>query len=344
MHDILREIAAVVVSLGGRLSSLLEIHERQGKLSGHARGPLAIADVRDPLIVLPAAAMPSVDAGDWTWIGNRLGVVTNPEVKTPTKSLLELHAELYSATGKPIWYRTSHPRAATAAEATLKAIRSLRPYFHMDPSPMGFLATRTFKSGEHKVPSLIPLADALNHHRRGAPLGFRSGHLTVVRRQPTDTKECFVNYGLSRRDPLDLALHYGYADSDVAVATSAPVVVEVAELGSIEVSRQPLQKRSPIDPPTIERTPDGLRLSHLMFQAQSPQWLLAPLTMIASAVGVAAPESVARELLGAVIDRNLALLDDLGATLDPATAMGAMLTQACRYQAQIFSDFWAAIA
>lgn len=345
VRHILREIVSVVVSSGGHLSDRLEFRERQGQLSGHSQAPRDDPQDGSPLITLPDVAMPAVEAGEWSWLDDRLAVVPHPGQGPHSGELLELHAELYSATCKPEWYRTVHPKSAAANhQLTVRAIKHLRPRFGIDSSPGGFLATRAFQRSRNAPPCLIPLADALNHHRRGAPLAYGKGQLAVVRRQPTGTTECFVNYGSFRRDPLDLALHYGYADNEVTVATSAQLVLEVAGLGSVEILRQPLKTRSVIDPPNVERTAGGWRLSHITFQSQNPERLVVPITMVAKAAGAAAPERAARQFLGLIIERNLALIDALTATLDPVTPMGAMLSDASGYQAQIFRKAMAAIA
>lgn len=340
---ILREIADTVLATGGHFSGQLVIQERQGQLSGHTtelRGPESPV----PIVVLNDAGMPPVAAGEWFWDEARLRVTTKPGLDAQSARLLDLHAALYTATNKPSWYRITHPRGALSeGEPTLKAIRALRPQFSTDASPTGFLATRVFRRGEAGPSSLIPIADVLNHHRAGAGLDYSDGQLTIAARQPTGTTECFVNYGSFRRDPLDLALQYGYADGAVTVASSAPMSLEVPGLGSVEVLRRFAGTRSPIDPPTIQRTSDGWRLSHITLQADRPERLLVPITLVAKAGGAADPEATARELLAILIERNLALLADLVTTLDPDEPVGAMLTEACAYQARNFEKFAAAV-
>lgn len=338
---IISEIAEVVVSGGGFLSAQLTIREREGNLTGLA--PPASRGM--PLIRLPDSVMPPVSEGNWKWSADGMEVTTDPAGNRLFNRLLELHASLYSATGKARWYRSTHPRGVVKpASATFHAIRKLRPGFAAEPDPEGFLKTRTYGRGDPHPLSLIPIADLLNHHRHGAPLAYRHGHLVVDVRQPTETTECFVNYGHFRRDPLDLALQYGYCDAFVRVATSAPVQVELPGLGGVEVLRRLPPPKSLADPPTLERTPLGWRLSHLTFQANQPQRLVVPLTMMARASGSATPEVTARNLLGFVIDENLALLANLTATLDGESPMGSMLIDACRYQARNFSEVAAAVA
>lgn len=337
VSQILREIADTVLATGGRLSSLLEIRERQGQLTGHATDLRGADESQAPLIVLNDTAMPPVSAGAWSWDGERLHVVTDPGLEAQSARLLDLHAALYTATTKPRWYRTTHPRGALSNDATtVQAIHALRPHFAIDPSPAGFLATRVFKRGDAGAPSLIPIADVLNHHRSGARLAYAAGKLAIDVRQPIGTTECFVNYGSFRRDPLDLALQYGYADGAVTVASSAPLSVEVSGLGPVEVLRRLTTTQSPIDPPTIQRTSDGWSLSHITLQAENPERLLVPIRLMTEAAGASDPEATARELLSAVIDKNLALLSNLVGTLDMDTPMGSMLTKACGHQARNF--------
>lgn len=344
VREILLEISATVLATGGDLASVLEIHERQGHLSGHMPKPQG-ADGRAPLIVLNNAGMPAVAAGEWSWDGERLQVVSDPALEAQSALLLDLHAALYTATHKPRWYLTTHPRGALSHDqAIVREIRALRPNFTPDPSPNGFLATRVFRRGEAGPSSLIPIADALNHHRSGARLDYSNGQLSIAARQPTGTTECFVNYGSFRRDPLDLALQYGYADGAVTVASSAPLSLEVPSLGPVEVLQRSGRTRSPIDPPTIQRTSDGWRLSHITLQAEKPERLFAPITLMAKAAGADDPVTTARDLVGTVIEKNLALISNLVATLDPDAPVGAMLTEACGYQARIFERVGAAVS
>lgn len=65
---------------------------------------------------------------------------------------------------------------------------------------------------------------------------------------------------------------------------------------------------------------------------------------MAKAAGADDPVTTARDLVGTVIEKNLALISNLVATLDPDAPVGAMLTEACGYQARIFERVGAAVS
>ena len=342
--DIIEAIAAEVSDAGAYISPRLVIDESNGRLAGHAAGNES--PVNSPLVVLNDETLPSILAAKWAWTGEGLAVDPAEESEPRAARLLKLHAELYSILGKPLWYRAAHPRAVLAssthdASATLALARKLRPGFKPDSSPRGFLQTRVYdRNGDS---CLLPIVDILNHHPAGAPLAYAGGKLTVQERHPTGTSECFDAYGGLRRDALDLALHYGYADPHVRIATSAPVAVEVSGIGTVQVGREFARLRSPLDPPRAQPMEGGLSLSHLTFQASWPHRLLTPMAMLLTSMGKASPASLARELLAAVIQQNLELLANLQVTLNQATPMGSMLATACGNQARNFRDFASAI-
>lgn len=343
--EIVSEMAAIVVSTGGYVSDQLTIRERQGDVTAHAPRVEQVSGKREKLIALSDLAMPEVNLAEWSWHGSALSVVPDPTQEASGNRLLELHAELLTATGKPRWFLTEHPRATIAAgSSTLRAIHELRPRFELDATPGGLLDTRTLGKGKDQVKSLIPLAELLNHHPNGSPFVADNGQVVVRQHQPNGGTECFTNYGGFRRDPLDLALHYGYADSAVRVAMSAPLQLKAAGFGDIHIRALKPQAKSRIDPPTVTRGSDGLSLSHLTLQADRPGRLVVPLTMIAETLGASAPERAARELLGTVIERNLELLEVLVRSLDRGTPMGAMLTEACGYQTRILRSVGADVA
>jgi hypothetical protein len=92
-----------------------------------------------------------------------------------------------------------------------------------------------------------------------------------VRVAQTGSSECFAHYG-HRRDVLDLALHYGYSDLNTPFAHSAPLEIHVDGIGMISVKYQGLRAPiHPLDPPRVEITSDGIKISHLCCNLKHPQ-------------------------------------------------------------------------
>lgn len=342
VRQLLGDIAAAVVAHGGFFASGLTIRERSGVLSGHRDPDTNRQHAQGPLIVLPAKVLPPVAKGEWEFVDEALHVRVAATADPLTQSLLESMAHLFTLTGKPAWYLRSHPRGALAeASETVAAIRRLRPGFTTDPSPEGFLATRVYSAGpESGIESvLLPIADSLNHHRGGAPLRFISGALRVQERHPEHDSQCFVAYGGLRRDPLDLALGYAFVYEHGDTARSAPVQVEVAGLGTVSIGIKPNKARSVLDPPTATRTPSGLQLSHLTYQANDPARTTVPVRMVLQSLGVTNVDRTTQLLLGEVADANAQLLAELRATLNGQTDVEVLLSDASSVQMRVLRDF-----
>lgn len=336
--DALAAIVEVAQSLGARFAPGLVLLERGGHLTGHRES--SDHGSPDPLIVLPKAALPRVNDGTWQFDGDEIVVEANHGADDSTRVLLQLMARLFTVTGKPQWYGSEHPRAALAEGSdAITAIRQLRPQFSLDRSPMGFLATRGYLPHGYSDMVLIPIVDTLNHHPDGAPLRFREGSLRVGASHATGTSECLLNYGGGRRDPLGMALHYGFADQASTVARSAPLALELPRVGSVRIGLSGAPAKSPLDPPVARRDPDALHLSHLTFQADEVQRTTVPVQMLLESLGIDDPALTTVDLLRAASEENVALLGDVRLALDPQTAVGAMLGQACEYQVEVLRHF-----
>ena len=336
--DALGAIVEVAQSLGARFAPGLVLRERGGHLSGQR----AASDHGSPapLIVLPQAALPRIKDGTWRFDGDEVVVEPTSGADDSTSVLLQLMARLFTVTGKPQWYRSEHPRAALVEESTaITAIRRLRPQFSLDRSPMGFLSTRGYLPHGYSDIVLMPIVDTLNHHPEGAALRFREGSLSVAESHATGTSECLLNYGGGRRDPLGMALHYGFADQASNVARSAPITLELPRVGTVLIGLSGAPAKSPLDPPVARRDPDALHLSHLTFQADEVQRTTVPLQMLLESLGIDDPALTTVDLLRTVSEENIELLDNLRLALDPQSAVGAMLGQACDYQVAVLRHF-----
>jgi hypothetical protein len=255
-----------------------------------------------------------------------LRLLSPPEALTSIQRDLLLHVALYNATGKIPWLMANHPRAALRDHPEIvAAICGVRPGFgdHWRPPAETFLSTRTFRlnpvdddprGSETRV--LLPLVDLLNHHRDGARLTLDERAMTVANAHPLSGDECFAHYG-GRRDVLDLALQYGYVDRHTAIARSAPVKVEIREIGEVRVKTASQRRNHPMDPPRIEVTERGLVLSHLTFHARHPEWARTSLALAVTSIGLRnglPPEKanrVAEEAFTLVVQANRLMLENV---------------------------------
>lgn len=336
--DSLGAIAEAAYALGGRFAPGLVIQERAGHLSGHRDSPHQQS--LELLVSLPQEALPRVNHGIWRFVGDDLVVDVKPDAAESERLLLGLMADLFTATGKPKWYATEHPRAALAPQSgAIAAIQRLRPQFTLDPSPIGFLATRAYQPKGYSDGVLMPIVDALNHHPAGAPLRFRDDTLRIGELHPTGTSECLLNYGGGRRDPLGMALNYGFADSESSIARSGPLDFDVAAVGPVTIGLSSASATSSLDPPQARWQGDVLHLSHLTFQAKAVHLTAVPIQMLLESLGVTRPELATVELLWTAADLNIESLRHLRQVLDPQTAVGAMLQQAIDYQTNVLVEF-----
>lgn len=337
---LLDEIAATVRPAGARFAEGFTVRERAGSLSGHRLRHDGTENNPRPLIVLTDAALPRVKQGEWRFDGGALRVEVAPATDKLTARLLSLMAQLYSATGKPQWYREQHPRATLReSSAAFQSVRRLRPQFNLDSGPEGFLATRAYGLGELGEPVLLPIADALNHHHSGAQLRFTDAALRIAERHPSNSSECLVAYGGLRRDPLDLALHYGFADATSRVARSAPLHCDVAGLGPVRIGLLEGKPKSLMDPPMVEWAGGVLALSHLNFQADEVSRTEVPLRMLLDSLGVPDAESASKRLLRSAVEGNVVMLNQLCDTLDDQKPAEAMLLAACSHQVKVLDGF-----
>jgi hypothetical protein len=241
---------------------------------------LAPAESSGELITMPTALLVPLTGARWAdgLEGLRL-LEPPPQATTAQRELLEMHAQLYNATGKVHWWARRHPaRLVDTSAEVAAALAPLRPgpMTRETPSAVsGFLATRSFswkpEPGQGQgQPVLMPLVDCLNHHHRGAPYRIADGAMRI-RVAQAGGPECFAHYG-QRRDVLDLVLHYGHCDHSTPFAHSAPMAIEVDGVGRIEVERQARRLPAhPQDPPRVVLNADGLTLSHLCCHLHHPE-------------------------------------------------------------------------
>lgn len=329
--SLLQHIAKITRDKGALIHPSATIVEEDGDIrveSDADTSPSVLFDI-------PQEVLSDVSMGDWEWRGAELVFTASRDAPAMTVDLLSAHCALYNATGKGYWFQNQHPRAIFAEDPALtELIVTLRPGFQADDSANSFIKTRVLRLGEVNSTAesnpivLMPLIDNLNHHPEGAPFSVKGGVRVAIAR-PTGTRECFASYGSRRGDPLDMALNYGYVDTAVSEARSAPLKVQVNGLGDVRVAAKPTKRKSLLDPPKVTRDEMGLHLSHMTFHRNSPQRLLTPIQMAVSALGVSSdPSRMSQDLVTAIATANLTRIQSLASALNERPSPGLDLLQA----------------
>ena len=346
LRDVLGAIVNTVMQAGGQLHPGIRFVATDGKLSVHCRPELGPPD--QPLIRLPRELLVPIDGIEWADREDTLQVLSSLEhLSLVQRDLLVLHLALYNAASKLPWAVSHLPALAAPAHAPLlAAVQAIRPNFGKSrpQAASAFIQTRVFKLDESRV--LMPLIDLLNHHPRGAAFQTDATAMTVMGAQPLGAGECFARYG-GRRDVLDLALHYGYADADTPFAFCAPLVCSVPTLGSLTITGQRMRNSHPLDPPLITFGEADLTLSHLACHRQHPQRLRAALRLAVlgaarrQGLSGADAEQVVMHAFEALREINLALLQALKGAARPlelGEPVAAMLSLAATLQADILRE------
>ena len=343
---LLREIAHLCAAHGAQWHPQLQVEVIEG-----AMRLLAPPETTGALISLPTELLLPIEAAQWSGSADALQLLQPPPGATAVqRELLQLHVELYNATGKVPWWSSQHPARLVAASAHVAAaLAPLKPgHGHKleRSAAEGFLATRSFgwkpspDQGD-RGPVLMPLIDLLNHHHMGAPYAISDGAMRIKAAQAGGF-ECFAHYG-HRRDVLDLALHYGHCDHSTPFAHSAPLEITVEGVGTIRVEHQGQRAPvHPLDPPRVTLEPDGLRLSHLCCHQEHPERVQTMLVLALQGSlkrgghGEIDARQFAQKGLNAIGEANLHLLNQLAAAAQSSPHPGAAtLASAAHRQAFI---------
>ncbi len=95
---------------------------------------------------------------------------------------------------------------------------------------------------------IMSVVDYCNHNWRGSPFDIHYTPDTVSLRvnlsQPIpDTNECFVFY--STMDALDTYIKYGFVDLSAPVVRSVPLVIEITDIGRLDISGYIIKPANP---------------------------------------------------------------------------------------------------
>ena len=345
---LLQEIAQLCVGHGAQWH-----HELQVEVAVGGMRLLAPPGTTGALISLPTDLLVPIGEAQWSSSPDALELLQPPSDATPVqRELLQLHTELYNATGKLRWWSNQHPaRLAETSRDIAASLELLKPCHRAQTkrsAAEGFLATRSFgwrpnPEQQQHHPVLMPLIDLLNHHHQGSSFRIDDGAMQIKAKQ-AGGRECFAHYG-QRRDVLDLALHYGHCDLSTPFAHSAPQEIAVEGIGHIRIEHQ--GQRAPVhpfDPPRITLEPDGLRVSHLCCHQAHPERVQTMLSLALQAQlkrgghDAASAFCLAQRGLNAIGEANTRLLDPLVAAAEASSHPGgATLAAAARRQASIIA-------
>lgn len=111
---LLGEIARLCAAHGARWHPQLQV-----EVNGGAMRLLAPPDTTGELIKLPTELLLPIGAAQWSQSADALQLLQPPPAATAVqRELLQLHVELYNATGKVHWWSSQHPGRLVDASAT----------------------------------------------------------------------------------------------------------------------------------------------------------------------------------------------------------------------------------
>jgi hypothetical protein len=308
--DFLAATVEAVTDAGGWLHPDARIVERHGELS-----LVGAAADGEPLVRLTRSAMVRVGRVTWADSVDRLESLDVPDgIFGAELELLILQTALHNACGKIPRLASDHPLLAPDLPLeVIDAVRVFRPSFRLrQPSPASLLwSTRAFRldldgSGTPE-PVALPIVDLLNHDHRGGRGTWTGESFDIRASHPTTTDECFLDYGLER-DPIGMAVVYGFADVTSNVAHSAPLMVEVPGVGHVRLAAKGRARSGELLAPLVRADGDGTVISHLTFRPGQVESLAEDLRM---ASGWSAEQCAS--VVDAVAEANVERLDDLAA-------------------------------
>ena len=198
-----------------------------------------------------------------------------PEMTDIQKTLFSLALDLYNETAKISWVAKTLPLITLLNHPKLaKAAQAIEPAFSVTQKPAvdRFIDTRVFRVFGVKGRFIVPLVDLINH-RSNAP-GFLVDDYNNMRVSTFALGgreyECFVNYNTGL-DAFGLALKHGFLDEGCQFAYSAPICVNVAGFGNINVKSTTRPVFTELNVPEIFVENGTLVISHVFFDRNKPR-------------------------------------------------------------------------
>lgn len=304
VEDLLAGMLELVSQAGGWVHPDASIVARSGHLHLECAGSEGL-----PLLRIPAATFVRVDAVVWDVSDGQL-VITDiledlGEIELP---MLYLQTALHNQAGRPPWLAANHPAVdARLSAGVVTAVQHIEPGFRAEPIALPDLlfANRCFRlalsgaSTPERV--LVPIVDLLNHDTRGASGHWDGEDFTVALATP-EPPECSLDYGM-QRDAIEMAVIYGFADASTTVLHSAPMVLDLPEVGVISIGRHQRDTSGAMQPRTVSVDGQRLRFNRMTFTESGCE--PGP-NDISAATGL--PLTVAEAIVRAAINENHRLL------------------------------------
>jgi hypothetical protein len=247
--DLLSGTIELIREAGGYVAPSTVIIERAGQLSIESSAPAG-----EPLLRIPRTAFVRVDRVAWSKDDDRIVIAQVPDDCGDLEwELLYLQVALHNACAKLAWMGRTHPSLDPGlADDLIEVVRVIVPSFRspqMDAIDL-LWANRCFRipMADDAEPErvLIPIVDLLNHHGQGAVGDWDGGAFAVSAQMPYGTAECALDYGMDR-DPLEMAVVYGFADPSTAITdgrtydlASLERIIALASIAEAQESARPL--------------------------------------------------------------------------------------------------------
>lgn len=297
--DLLASTLQLIAEAGGWVHPDVSIVARDGELS-----LTCLATDAGEIVRVPRAAFVRIGRVAWTDSVEELAFAGFPtDLDDVELELLLVQTALHNRCGKVPWLTRTHPVLASDLSPRLvDAVRAFRPSFRRRrPTAASLLwSTRTFRlpvaDGEPPEPVALPIVDLLNHHPSGATGRLDPEGFTVSANRPFGTHECALDYGLER-DAIGMAVVYGFADLSSLCAHSAPMSIDVAGVGEVEVAAVGRARDGRLLAPVVREEGGHTHVSHLTFRPGGRHDLV---------------RQVPAAIVDSVAQRNLELLSEVG--------------------------------
>lgn len=250
VETLLQRMESLARGAGASFSDRMVICEKNGELWVETTGE---ADPDTPLMVIPEECLSPVEEVDLALDGDDLVIRDIRGDWSPTRrEMFECMIALYNMGGKIAAFRATSPKVAFLDHPELQArllgahtdqlLIGLRDEYQRGGADLvainGFLRSRT---AGHRSPAtgesyrcLTSFIDLLNHDLAGAPYqSVPLGKQVMEAKCVPGSDQCFAQYGI--HGALDTYIIYGFVDIRAGLVRSAPITIELPELGNIEI-------------------------------------------------------------------------------------------------------------
>jgi hypothetical protein len=309
----------ICLASGAVVSEGTWISEQAGNLSVHCEHHCN--NTSDLLLSIPHQCWIPIDG--IVWEGN-LDILRPRVIPTMTDiqtTLFLLTLDLYNATAKIPWTTTNLPLLALVNHRKLaEAAQAVESAFSRTQKSAvdRFIDTRVFSAKNEKERFIVPLVDLINHCSNAPGFLVDDYKNLCVSTFALGGRghECFCNYNTGL-DAFELALNHGFLDENCHFANSAPICVNVAGFGNINVKSTTRPAVTELNMPEIFVDEGTLFISHVLFDKNRPQHNKALLCLgivsILRRKGLTRPAAniIAEDIFAKIVEANLNLLADV---------------------------------